>query len=326
MGAGIVGNIFGARAASRAAREASDLEYEQYMRAAAERRAAVNEVNPRIAEAYSRGQEMITGTAWPQADILQQRGERGGAEAVGAAREANTLLDPYTRAGAEAVRSMSEMAGPAKKFTMEDLQLDPSYQFRLDQGQQALERSRAARGVLAGGGTAKALTRYAQGAASTEYAAAFDRFMRQQEMRQKSLSELTGYGSRAAERAGMNLTGAAEFAGELGTRATGLATGMRVQGARDVAGMGTESAVMQGRNVLGAETAATQDRIDAAHARATGRVAQGNVRSNMWAQLGNTVGSGLDWAQMTQPWKRRPAGAGYRDDLGAQEEYAWRQS
>src|SRR4030095_4767601 len=152
MAAPVIGNIFGSRSASKAAREATDLEYEQYMRAAAERRAAVNEVNPRIGEAYTRGQEMITGTAWPQADILQQRGERGGAEVVGAGREAKAFLDPYTTAGAEAVRSMSEMAGPQKKFTMEDLQLDPSYQFRLEPGEQALERSRAARGGLGGGG------------------------------------------------------------------------------------------------------------------------------------------------------------------------------
>ena len=46
---------------------------------------------------------------------------------------------------------------------------DPSYQFRLDEGLKALERSAAARGTLLTGGAAKAMQRYAQDVASTEY-------------------------------------------------------------------------------------------------------------------------------------------------------------
>lgn len=46
---------------------------------------------------------------------------------------------------------------------------DPGYQFRLQQGEQAINRSAAARGGRLGGDTLKALNDYAQGQASQEY-------------------------------------------------------------------------------------------------------------------------------------------------------------
>jgi len=54
---------------------------------------------------------------------------------------------------------------------------DPSYQWRLQQGQQAVERSAAAKGQLGSGNVLTALTDYAQGAASTEYGAQFARML-----------------------------------------------------------------------------------------------------------------------------------------------------
>jgi hypothetical protein len=48
-------------------------------------------------------------------------------------------------------------------------QNDPGFQFRQQQGQQAIERSASSRGVLGGGGTLKDLENYSQGLASQEY-------------------------------------------------------------------------------------------------------------------------------------------------------------
>lgn len=59
-----------------------------------------------------------------------------------------------------------------QNMTADELQQDPSYQFRLQQGQQALEQSAAAKGLLRTGGTYKGLLDYGQNAASQEYAAA----------------------------------------------------------------------------------------------------------------------------------------------------------
>lgn len=55
---------------------------------------------------------------------------------------------------------------------------DPSYKWRFDEGQRALERSHAAKGLNFSGNVATALVGYGQGMASTEYAAEFDRMMR----------------------------------------------------------------------------------------------------------------------------------------------------
>lgn len=52
---------------------------------------------------------------------------------------------------------------------------DPSYTFRRDQGQQALEQSAAARGVLNGGGTLADILKYGQNFASTEYSNIWNR-------------------------------------------------------------------------------------------------------------------------------------------------------
>ena len=54
---------------------------------------------------------------------------------------------------------------------------DPSYQWRLQQGQQAVERSGAAKGMLGSGNILTALTDYGQGAASSEYGAQFSRML-----------------------------------------------------------------------------------------------------------------------------------------------------
>jgi len=54
---------------------------------------------------------------------------------------------------------------------------DPSYQWRLGQGQEALENSAIARGGMLSGNFAKDLTNYAQNAASQEYGNEFNRWM-----------------------------------------------------------------------------------------------------------------------------------------------------
>lgn len=51
----------------------------------------------------------------------------------------------------------------------------PGYQFRVDQGQQGIERSAAARGLLRTGGTLKDIAEYNQNFASNEYGNEFNR-------------------------------------------------------------------------------------------------------------------------------------------------------
>jgi len=71
-------------------------------------------------------------------------------------------------------RNVSDPSG-FKNLTAEELQQDPSYQFRLKQGLGALQNSAAAKGLLHTGGTLKGLNDYAGESASQEYQAANER-------------------------------------------------------------------------------------------------------------------------------------------------------
>lgn len=90
---------------------------------------------------------------------------------------------PFLQAGQSAIGELSKMygtGGPQWNQTFQaptevTEQNDPGYQARLQMGQQALERSAAARGNLLTGGTAKALERYGQNYASNEYGNVYNR-------------------------------------------------------------------------------------------------------------------------------------------------------
>jgi len=62
-----------------------------------------------------------------------------------------------------------------KAPTAEDMQADPGYAFRMQQGQKALQASKAAQGVLRTGGAAKAMQQYGQEYGSQEYGNVYNR-------------------------------------------------------------------------------------------------------------------------------------------------------
>ena len=66
-------------------------------------------------------------------------------------------------------------AQPFTGLSVAEMNADPGYQFRMQQGQQALERSGAARGVTNTGGTLQNILDYGQQAGSQEYGAAYGR-------------------------------------------------------------------------------------------------------------------------------------------------------
>lgn len=89
---------------------------------------------------------------------------------------ATGALSPYTNQGAAANARMSALAGLGGFEQQQSaLASDPGYQFRMDQGVSALDRSAAARGMLQSGAQAKALLNYGQGQASSELQNAFQR-------------------------------------------------------------------------------------------------------------------------------------------------------
>lgn len=108
---------------------------------------------------------------------------------------------PWREAGQTALKQLTSGTVNGgefnRNFTLSDFTRDPGYQFRMDQGQQALERSAAARGGVMNGGTLKSLSRYGQDYASGEYNNAYSRWNNDQTTRFNRLSTVAGLGQTA---------------------------------------------------------------------------------------------------------------------------------
>lgn len=129
-------------------------------------------------------------------DILGGRSERKAAkraaeEQAQAAAAANSMeeriynqsredLTPWREQGVKSLNQLAAMLQPGgemtRRFSAQDFQTDPGYQFRLSEGQNALSRALAAAGMRNSGAALKEAMRYNQGAASDEYQNAFNRF------------------------------------------------------------------------------------------------------------------------------------------------------
>ena len=98
---------------------------------------------------------------------------------------------PWRIAGEKALRTIQDM--PEFQFNAQSFEQmrDPSYEFRQQEGINALDRSAAARGRVLSGAQDRAVTRYGSELASQEYGNAFNRAMatyQQQLGRQQSLA------------------------------------------------------------------------------------------------------------------------------------------
>lgn len=208
----------------------------------------------------------------------------------GAAQRGVGYLDPYMQAGGRSATTLADLVNaPEERFAFQFNQDDPSYQFRLNEGQRALEHSAAARGTLLGGGTLKAITNYGQNAASQEYQASYNRAMeafkanqtgRQQRM--QSLADLARLGGTSAG-----------TAGELGLRGATDAGRLRTGAAQTAGGWGIDSA---GRQVdISNRYGDTARNLALARAQATAgsQLGTGNVWSNFWGQTGQNLGDFL---------------------------------
>jgi hypothetical protein len=113
------------------------------------------------------------------------------------------------------VNALPELVAASKytNFGPQQFQQDPGYAFRLKEGQQALDRSAAARGGMISGGALKAAQRYGQEMGSQEYMNAFNRYQTERAARLQPLQSLTGYGQTTANTLG---TAGSNMAGNIG--------------------------------------------------------------------------------------------------------------
>lgn len=125
--------------------------------------------------------------------------------------------------------------GDLSSYAKYDFTKDPGYEFRMQEGIKALDRSAAARGSLNSGGQLRKLTRYGQDYASAEYQNVYNR-----------IAQIAGFGGQSAGQSsnivvntGQNIGGALINAGE--ARASGfIASGNAIANAlgQGAAGIG----------------------------------------------------------------------------------------
>lgn len=108
---------------------------------------------------------------------------------------------PWMDAGKASLADLSTGMAPGGRFTkpfsLADYAADPGYQFRVQQGEQGINRAAAARGGWNSGATLKALARFNQDQGSQEYGNAYTRFNNDQNTQVSRLQSLAGIGQSA---------------------------------------------------------------------------------------------------------------------------------
>ena len=115
-----------------------------------------------------------------QADLLRRREAENAAAAQESATDFGALTKPFEmRMGSKVPGEKGAVFDPGSllnNFTEDDFKADPGYAFRFSEGQKALDKSMAARGLGISGANIKGAVKYGQDMGSQEYGNAFNRF------------------------------------------------------------------------------------------------------------------------------------------------------
>jgi hypothetical protein len=296
-GSSLLGGWLQSRAASQAA--------EQQMRAAREvgdrARALSGDAAGYVANAGESAAAGVEGALNRGTERIDDGTAAANSLLRGVYQEAQGNYNPYLTAGQQGVDALTGMLDPSQNFQFS--QDDPSYQFRMQQGQQALERSAAARGGALGGGAVRSAMRYGQDFASTEYQKAFDRYMKERESRMSAANTLYAGGLGAANgmtQAGQNF-GNQSSSNIMQGATTGAALG--VDGMRAAGGFRYGASVDAGNMRINGEQIAGNAITGGANAQAAGTIGSANAWSNALGGVSNAVlmESILRRTQPTQP-------------------------
>ena len=186
---------------------------------------------------------------------------------------------PFLAAGQQAVQNLStkfgngapQWTGQFQAPTAAQAAATPGYQFALQQGEQAIQNSAAARGNLLTGGTTKALDQYATGQASQTYQQTFNNQLAQyqQAYNQFQQAQTNQYNQIA------------------GIAGTGQVT------ANTLGQQGQQAATNAGNIYLTSGQQISKDLMNQAAATASGYVGQANAWSGGLSSAGNSLTNGL---------------------------------
>lgn len=333
IGAG--SSIFSGFMGSRAANNAANVQNQAAQQAAAQSIAAGEAAAGGVEGAVQTGVGRVdaaTGQAIGQATA----GTQAGIDAVNAATAAgNTTLaatleqqranlNPFQQAGTQALSRITDITAPggalAERFAFDgrDLANDPGYQFQLQQGQQALERSAAARGAITSGGTLRSLSRFNQGLAATSFGDAFERARQTFDTNRQStaltlssLQNMAGMGLTSAQSANQaegafgsqvsgNLIDAGGFEGAGRIRLGEFAGNAATRGAEFGASLGMQGATNAGQFRTNATRDAGEFQTQGANARAAGTVGSANAWSGAITGAAGAVQDAFTLRSLTQ--------------------------
>lgn len=151
------------------------------------------------------------------ADSQAQATGDASAAQLQAQRESNALqkemydqnradMQPWRDAGMAQLSQLTAGLTPGgefnRNFGMADFQADPGYAFRQAEGQKAIDNSAASRGSALSGATLKALTRFGQDTASSEYQNSYNRWNNDVSNRFNRISGVAGTGQQATQQIG----------------------------------------------------------------------------------------------------------------------------
>jgi hypothetical protein len=203
-----------------------------------------------------------------------------------ATRQQTANQQPFIGAGQSAINSLSSELGPGGQLTQGygsftaptgvTEQNDPGYQFRLQQGQNAIQNSAAARGGLLSTGTAKDLNNYAQGQASNEYGNVYNRAL-----------QTYGTNFNTFNSNNNNLYGRQMGVAGLGQSSAGALNSNLQAGAQN-----------QGQIDVGTGQIVGNDLMGVGNAQAAGIVGGTNALTSGMAQGANALGQGLTLQQI----------------------------
>lgn len=156
-----------------------------------------------------------------------------------------SAIAPYTSTGTAANARLSDLMGLSgnagaagygslsQPFTLAQFQADPGYQFNLEQGQQALDRTAAAKGGVMSGAAQKAAARYSQDYASNEFNNAYNRYNTNQNNLYNRLSGLSTTGLSAQENLNSLRAGATNTANDYRTSGAQSLANAKIQQANN---------------------------------------------------------------------------------------------
>ena len=190
-GAGYAASQRAAGTQAQAAQQSGMLGYIAQQQALEEARRRTEQGVKAAGDYYGKGRE----------DLLAQ-GRAGEATAREFYGQGVRAQEPYTTTGAGATNQLAQLFGPGGAYTAQptlaELQMDPGYEFRRQQGEQAMLNMARAGGTAGSGGALKAATRFGQEAGSQEYQNAYNRFMANRAQAVQGLQTLAGTGAGAA--------------------------------------------------------------------------------------------------------------------------------